>query len=111
LVTARVRWVLPEDAPAGPTFLELSNLITPADYPPEARALHQQGRVGVVLEVGRDGAVTACHVYMSSGSTALDERTCTILQARAHLPVTLNVEGQPVTSVTGAMVTWTLPTP
>jgi len=112
-VKARIRWVLPVDEavtdPEG--GIDFSNYLTGADYPAEALSRHEQGRVGVQLSVSVYGGVIQCLVTRSSGSAALDARTCEILRARARFEPTRDQNGTAIRAIYGGSVQWTLPAP
>jgi TonB family protein len=100
--------VAPEGAqPLGST----STWFTTKDYPQPAIVAHEQGTVGFQLDIDANGLPSDCHILQSSGSKLLDERTCTIMMARARFrPMTGVVKvrkgknGKVVASAPGASV-------
>lgn len=87
----------------------LGSYLSPDDYPAAALRNNQQGRVAFTLDVGPDGRVTACRVRESSGSAALDQATCRIMQSRARFTPALDAQGLAVAGQAQAAVTWVLP--
>jgi len=87
----------------------LQQLISPDDYPAEARARHEQGVVGVILDITPNGRVAACKILKSSGSAVLDSWTCRIVQRRARLtPARDAGTGRPVAGQYADVVRWDL---
>jgi len=62
----------------------VSTWFSPRDYPQEALVKRQQGGVGFQLDIDPNGLPSDCHVIQTSGSKILDDRTCTIMMARAR---------------------------
>lgn len=85
------------------------NLFTDDDYPPRALRGDEEGRIGYHLEIGPDGRVSNCTIRRSSGSTALDERTCRIVRARARFTPARDSAGNAVPDTRDGEVTWRLP--
>lgn len=83
----------------------------PDAYPPEAQRAREQGRVVARLTVGIDGRVTDCKVAESSGSTALDVRTCVIAVGRVRFRPARDDRGKPIESSYVLPVRWVLPQP
>lgn len=64
-------------------------------YPAEARRRREQGKVSVTLDVDTAGHPSACTITLSSGSAALDAKTCELAMKNARLkPATYN--GKPI---------------
>jgi TonB family protein len=80
----------------------------PDAYPPAAIRAGEQGRVVTVLSVNASGAVDHCTVKVSSGSTALDDATCTIAMKHAFEPAR-DEQGKPIASLYTLPVRWALP--
>lgn len=77
---------------AGPTPLtNPGSWITSADYPAIALRANEEGAVGFALDVGADGRVRSCTITASSGSPALDERTCSLIVQRARFSATFGI--------------------
>jgi periplasmic protein TonB len=83
-------------------------LFSADDYPAEALAQGEQGTVAVRLTVDERGRVTRCEVTVSSGSDALDSRTCEILSSRARFKPARNESGHPVADTYTQRITWRL---
>ncbi len=64
------------------------------------------GDVGVRYAVGGDGHVSACRVTRSSGSVALDEQTCALIERRFRYEPSRDAEGAPVESTIEEMHRW-----
>jgi TonB family protein len=107
-VSSRVRWVLPERETNHP-LANLASYVSDSDYPAEAIRRGEQGIVGFRLEIGRNGLVTGCQVLSSSGSAALDEATCRIMQARARFSPARDSGGRAVPDSVQARIRWVLP--
>lgn len=84
----------------------LASYVSNDDYPIEALRNEEQGAVGFRLDVGADGSVTACTVTSSSGSAALDSRTCEIMMARARFTPARDARGRPTPDQVSARINW-----
>lgn len=95
----------------GPTRARanLMSYVSDADYPPDARRNREEGTVGFVLHVSAEGRVTRCDVMQSSGSRALDLRTCQIMIVRARFTPARNAAGEPEADSVSGRVHWILP--
>jgi protein TonB len=87
----------------------LPGLFSTDDYPPSALRAGEQGTTGFRLDVGTDGRVTNCTVTSSSGSSALDQATCRLLQRRARFTPARDSNGQPTTDQNSGRITWRIP--
>ena len=108
LLTALVQSAAP---PAAETVRDLPpaslrGYISTNDYPAEAFAKGEQGSVEFRVLVGIDGSVKSCTVTKSSGSPALDTRTCAIMQERLRFLPARDDQGQPVEDYYSSAVTW-----
>jgi hypothetical protein len=63
------------------------------DYP--LSELGRGGATSVIFEIGIDGRATGCKTQKSSGSIALDIRTCKIVEARARFIPAFGEDGLP----------------
>ena len=99
---------LPPVEPARPRAA-LASYVSDADYPPSALHGRQEGTVAFVLGVGADGRVTSCTVSASSGSTALDNATCSIMRRRARFTPARDANGNVVADTFSSRFAWTLP--
>lgn len=84
---------------------DLTDVITDADYPPQALAAKQEGNVHFVLEIDPTGKMR-CRVTRSSGWPLLDTATCGLLQARAKYTHALDAEGNPTTDSRTGSYAW-----
>ena len=69
-----------------------------SNYPTRAAREEREGRVGVRVQIGPDGKVTACSVSGSSGSPDLDEAACDGMTRYARFDPALDDGGNPVSS-------------
>lgn len=81
----------------------------PDAYPPDATRSAREGRV--VAEVGVDsvGKVVSCNIKESSGTAALDRRTCELAFQRGTFNPATDRKGLPTASVYLLPVRWVLP--
>src|SRR5438067_4698751 len=89
-----------------PELGSLASLISTEDYPPLALRNEEQGIVAVRLDVGRDGAVSACTITGSSGSASLDSATCRVLQLRARFTPARDAKGRAVPDTFTQRIAW-----
>lgn len=89
----------------------LASLITADDYPAAALRGHEEGVVGVRLDIDSRGSVTACTVTASSGSASLDAATCAILQQRARFTPARARNGRPMADSYTQKVAWRIAKP
>jgi protein TonB len=87
---------------------DLQGLFRVADYPIAALKRLEQGSVTVQLTVGVMGRVRACHVTSSSGSRALDNASCQILQSRASFTPARDSSGNLTTDTVRQEIRWVL---
>jgi len=80
-----------------------------SDYPSEAIRAGEQGEVVIRVDVDARGRSTACRVLASSGSTALDERSCQVSMRRGRFIPALDANGQPVAAPWIYTIRWMLP--
>jgi len=95
-------------APARPT-VQLYELVTDADYPIAAMRYEQEGRTAVVLGIGETGRVTDCRVTESSGHSALDAATCSLLVRRARFTPARDAKGNAIRGSFATAIKWVLP--
>ena len=69
----------------------------------------EQGTTSVRMTVGTDGRVADCDVTRSSGSTSLDNATCSILKRRARFTPAKDSAGNPISDTYSQTVRWVLP--
>lgn len=73
-----------------------SSWITDADYPPSALRAGEEGSVGISFNVNAQGRIEACSVSSSSGSSALDQATCRLVERRGRYSPALDAAGNPI---------------
>ncbi|EIZ80466.1 TonB-like protein [Novosphingobium sp. Rr 2-17] len=82
--------------------------ISANDYPKNAAASGVEGGTGYELKIDRAGRVAECKVTISSGSTLLDDATCTLLTQRALFNPPHDRRGMPTTGMYSGRVNWKL---
>ncbi len=80
--------------------------IRDSDYPREAGEEGIGGTVGVRFVVEPDGRVSRCSIERSSGSPALDDRTCALIVQRFRYDPSRDPEGRPVRATIVQNHTW-----
>lgn len=80
------------------------------DYPPSAVRNEESGTTGFRLDIGADGKVTNCTITSSSGSSTLDNTTCTLLKRRAKFTPGRDSDGSSIGGVYSSRIKWVLPT-
>lgn len=78
------------------------------DYPQSALRNDEQGITAVRLSIGLDGRVAGCTVTSSSGSSALDNATCSILTRRARFIPARDETGSPIGDTFDQRIRWEL---
>ncbi len=84
-------------------------LFSTDDYPQSAIRNEEQGTTAVRLTIGSDGRVSDCSITSSSGSSALDNATCSILRRRARFTPAKDQAGNPVSDSYSQRIRWELP--
>lgn len=84
--------------------------ITAGDYPPTALAARQEGTVVAAFLIATGGDVSKCQIAQTSGSHALDVRTCEIIVQRFHYNPARSSSGQVVEEWRTQKISWKLPT-
>jgi periplasmic protein TonB len=79
------------------------------EYPSSALRAERQGSVTYRLAVGIDGRANKCAVVTSSGSSDLDDATCSTLTRRARFTPAQSENGVSVEGVYEGKMTWVLP--
>ncbi len=88
----------------------LTALFSTDDYPQSAIRNEEAGTTSVRLTVGADGRVSDCSVTGSSGSSSLDQTTCSIIRRRARFTPAKDQAGNPIAdSGQTARIRWELP--
>lgn len=83
--------------------------IGPDDYPASAVASDKEGATTVALQLDETGRPSACTISASSGSADLDDRTCSLLVARARFNPARDQDGKAVASTYSQRVAWRIP--
>jgi len=87
----------------------LPSLFSTEDYPQSAIRNEEQGTTAVRLTIGTDGRVADCQVTASSGSSALDAATCSIIRRRARYSPAQDQAGNPIAGSDTTRIRWELP--
>jgi protein TonB len=88
---------------------DLHSYVSNADYPDAAIRNEEQGTTRFRLLVGPDGRVSDCTITGSSGSSALDNATCSVMKKRARFTPARDSSGNPTTDVVANSIRWVLP--
>ncbi|WP_294121069.1 energy transducer TonB [Sphingomonas sp.] len=99
----------PRAPAADPAKANLVALFSTDDYPMEAIRNEEQGTTAFRVEINRSGRVSDCIVTSSSGSDALDEATCKILERRARFVPARDSAGNRVPDEYSGRIRWELP--
>lgn len=86
-----------------------ANWATTNDYPSRALREEREGTTGFRVSVGPDGRVTSCEVTSSSGSSDLDEATCSNVTRRARFAPAMDGEGNPTSGSYTNRIRWVIP--
>jgi TonB family protein len=84
----------------------LRGVVTYRDYPASALDSNEQGTVGILIRVSKNGHVNDCVVEQSSGFASLDAQTCRLVWLRAKYKPAHDRRGRPVASEAQERVTW-----
>jgi len=87
----------------------LGSYVSDSDYPAAAIRGEEQGTTRFRLAIGPDGRVANCTVTGTSGSSALDRATCTIMQKRARFTPARDSSGNAVGDSVSSAIRWVLP--
>jgi protein TonB len=88
---------------------DLRTLFSGDDYPASAAAAGAEGTAQAELTIGTDGRVTGCSLIQSTGNSALDAATCSILRRRAKFTPARDSNGNATTdTVTTPPIRWQL---
>ena len=88
---------------------DLHSLFSTDDYPASSLRNNEQGTTGVRITVGTDGRVADCQVTQSSGSSALDSATCSIIRRRAKYTPAKNDDGSAAMGSDAVRIRWVVP--
>ncbi|WP_338112490.1 energy transducer TonB [Sphingomicrobium nitratireducens] len=87
----------------------LASYISNDDYPSRAIRNEEQGTTRFRLTVGANGRVSKCEIVGSSGSSTLDQTTCSIMERRARFTPATDSTGKQVTDTVTSSIRWVLP--
>ena len=76
---------------------DVRTLFSADDYPASAQAAGAEGTAQAELTIGADGRVVGCNLIQSTGNSALDSATCSILRRRAKFTPARDSNGNPTT--------------
>ncbi len=79
------------------------------DYPASALRNEEPGTTAVRLTIGPDGRVSDCSITSSSGSSSLDNATCSILRRRARFTPAKDQAGNPISDTYNQRIRWEIP--
>lgn len=109
LMPALIMAAAPTDGMASdPVPVHRGTLMSIEDYPETALRHNEQGTVWADLSIDATGKPAYCEVISSSGSTALDNKTCSILLKRARFSPARDGAGQPIASLYRNRMDWRL---
>lgn len=98
------------DEPRGPTPLgNPGSWATTEDYPAVALREMQEGIARFTVAVGKDGTVTTCTITQSSGSDALDRKTCELVTLRARFSPATDPAGKATEGNWSSSIRWQIP--
>ena len=88
---------------------DLRTLFGADDYPPSAVSAGAEGTAQASITIGADGRVQSCNIIRSSGNSALDSATCSVIRRRAKFIPAKDSNGQPTAeTITTPPITWRL---
>lgn len=89
-------------------LLNLDQVVSSDDYPPQASMADEQGTAAILVKVDEAGRVADCTIEQSSGSATLDTQTCRLFWLHARFTPARDEAGKPVVSVYSRKITWRL---
>ena len=100
----------PPPGPTGSPFpavpLKPFNMLRDDAFPRAEPVDSKHALVGIRLEVGKDGRVSACTIIRSSGLSKLDARTCRLLIRKARFAPARDSRGKPVPDIHESDFVW-----
>lgn len=111
IITSLLPLVLAGQAAAAatpPKPIDPNSWMAGTAYPADARARHEQGKVGFTVEVDQTGRVTNCRITTSSGSKSLDSATCATVSAKARFTPAHDASGKNVAGHFSSTSNWAL---
>ncbi|MEL7188409.1 MAG: TonB family protein [Pseudomonadota bacterium] len=85
------------------------NWITTNDYRSTWIRREYSGRASFTLEISASGRVTGCNITRSTGHSALDEATCSLLTKRGRFNPAQDSSGGAVAGTYSSAINWELP--
>lgn len=85
------------------------NWVTDNDYRTSWINRKWEGTVAFRLSIGADGKIKDCTITESTGHSALDEATCTLVKRRAKFEPAKNDRGDTVSGTFSSAVRWQIP--
>ncbi len=83
--------------------------VTDNDYRSSWIRREYSGTANFILEISKTGRVSDCSITRSTGHSALDEATCTLLTKRARFDPAKDSSGNAVPGKFSSAITWKLP--
>jgi protein TonB len=88
---------------------DLRTLFSADDYPASAQSAGAEGTARATLSIGPDGRVTGCNITQSTGNSALDSATCSVLRRRAKFTPARDSNGNATSdTITTPSIAWRL---
>jgi hypothetical protein len=87
---------------------DLQAVVSGADYPVVSARTNQQGTAAFIILIDEKGVPKDCTIFGSSGSAALDSRSCGVILERGRFSPAIGIDGKPVKSAFVKRMTWRL---
>lgn len=88
---------------------DLRTLFSADDYPAAAQSAGAEGTAQAEITIGPDGRVVGCNITRSTGNSALDSATCSIIRRRAKYVPARDSNGNATTdTIQTPPITWRL---
>ncbi len=88
---------------------DASRWVTDNDYRSSWIRRGYSGKASFSLEVSTSGRVTNCSITRSTGHTALDTATCSLIAKRARFDPAMDASGAPTAGIYTSSINWQLP--
>ncbi|WP_435418236.1 energy transducer TonB [Parerythrobacter aurantius] len=85
------------------------NWVTDNDYRTSWISREWEGTAGFRLTIGSDGRVSDCTITRSTGHSALDDATCSLVTRRARFEPARNDRGEVTSGTFSSAVEWRIP--
>ncbi len=96
------------DRIATPAQADLKSLFFPGDYPNPAVRSWQQGTAAFLILIDENGLPKDCTIVGSSGSAAINSRSCGIILVRGKFTPAAGRDGKPIKSAREARINWSM---